>query len=82
MTATVTDLGVTSATSICSSLSSEACYGLQSDLCAQFGTATTTSTVFVFGTTKNAAARPTVGGMAAAGVMAGVVGLGIARQMV
>lgn len=77
---TAQNLGVASATSICSSLSSEACFGIASDSCAQFGTATTSGGSFVVGTT-NAAARPTVGCMAAAGVMAGV-GLGIARHMI
>ena len=36
---------------------------------------------FVVGTTKNAAARPTIGCMAAAGVMAGM-GLGLAGRMI
>jgi len=78
---TAQNLGVASATSICSSLSSEACFGIASDSCAQFGTATTTGGSFIVGGTTNAAARPTIGCMAAAGVMAGV-GLGIAGQMI
>jgi len=75
----VANVGIASATSICSSLSAQACYGIQSSNCAQFGTATTTGGGFVVAT--NAAARPTMGCMAAAGVLAGV-GLGIAGQIV
>lgn len=78
---TAQNLGVASATSICSSLSSEACYNISSDSCAVFGTATTTGGTFVVGTTSNPAARPTIGCFAAAGMMAGV-GLGIAGQLV
>ncbi|TVY81577.1 hypothetical protein LSUE1_G003404 [Lachnellula suecica] len=76
---TIQSLGAASATSICSSLSSEACYNIQSSNCAQFGDGSGGS--FVVSSTKNAAARQTVGCMAAAGMMAGV-GLGIAGQMV
>jgi hypothetical protein len=77
---TAQNLGEASATSICNSLSSEACFGIGSGSCAVFGTATTTGGSFIVGGTTNAAARPTVGCMAAAGMMAGF-GLGIARQM-
>lgn len=76
---TITALGAASATSICSSLSDQACSGLQTSNCAAYGTATTTGGGFVIAT--NAAARPTVGCLAAAGMMAGV-GLGIAGQFV
>jgi hypothetical protein len=76
---TVQNLGLASATSICSSLSSAACLNLQSSNCAQFGTETTTGGTFIVGATTNAAPRPTM--MAAAGMMAGV-GLGIAGQMI
>jgi len=72
---TATSLGLASATSICSSLSNQACYGLVTQNCPQFGTE------FIVSTTVNAAARPTVGCLAAAGMVAGV-GLGIAGQMV
>lgn len=78
---TAQNLGVASATSICSSLSAEACYNIGTGSCAIFGTATTTGGTFVVGTTSNPAARPTVGCMAAAGVMAGL-GLGIAGHLV
>ena len=78
---TAQNLGVASATSICSSLSAEACYNIGTDSCAIFGTATTTGGSFIVGATSNPAARPTVGSIAAAGVMAGV-GLGIAGQWV
>ncbi|KAL3420714.1 hypothetical protein PVAG01_07159 [Phlyctema vagabunda] len=76
-----TNLGFSSATSVCNSLSSEACQGLETSACAQYGTgagtATTTNSVFIVGT--NAAPKPTLGAMAAAaaGVVAGV-GFGFA----
>ena len=76
---TAANVGAASATSICSSLSSQACGGDYTSNCAQYGTATTTGGVFVVGT--NAAARPNMGNMAAAGVVAGV-GLGMMGQMV
>jgi hypothetical protein len=76
---TAQNLGAASASSICSSLSSVACNDIQSASCAVFGTATTTGGTFVVGST-NLAARPTVGYVAAAGVVAGV-GLGIAGQL-
>ncbi|KAK3310308.1 uncharacterized protein B0T15DRAFT_32653 [Chaetomium strumarium] len=71
-------VGVASATSICSSLSSAACSGLQASMCTLSGTS---ASGFYFGTESgNFAARPT----AAAGcaglvgaVAAGVAGLGI-----
>ena len=78
---TVQNLGSASATSICSSLSSEACYGIVSTNCAQFGTATTTGGSFIVATVTNFAARPTIGCLAAGGLVAGL-GLGIAGQMV
>ncbi|KAK6586286.1 hypothetical protein PZA11_001343 [Diplocarpon coronariae] len=81
-TPTIQNLGLASATSLCSSLSSVGCYNIVSTNCAQFGTGTEIS--FVTGTTDNGAARPTAavkGCYAAAGVMAGV-GLGIAGQLV
>jgi hypothetical protein len=76
---TAQNLGASSATSICSSLSQQACYGIVSENCAQFGQGTGGS--FVVSQTGNFAARPTVGCFAAAGIMAGV-GLGIAGQIV
>ncbi|GAB1311204.1 Gpi-anchored protein [Madurella fahalii] len=61
-----------SATSICNSLSSEACRGLQPTMCTLSGT---TAGGFVFGTeTGNAAARPTAAPAAAAAACAGLVG--------
>jgi hypothetical protein len=72
--ATAQNLGVASATSICSSLYNVGCYGIVPGNCATFGTGTVTS--FVVGTTAGAAARPTMGCF----VMAGL-GLGIAGQM-
>lgn len=66
---TAQNLGPASATSICSSLSSQACYNIQSANCAQFGGSAT----------GNYAARQTAGCMVA-GVMA--MGLGIAGQMI
>jgi hypothetical protein len=78
---TVQNLGSASATSICSSLSSEACYGIVSSNCAQFGTATTTGGGFIQATVTNFAARPTVGCLAAGGLVA-ALGLGIAGQMI
>lgn len=71
--ATTQNLGVASATSICSSLYNVGCYGIVPGNCATFGTGTATS--FIVGTT-GAAARPTMGCF----VMAGL-GLGIAGQM-
>ncbi|KAI9051013.1 hypothetical protein LZ554_005121 [Drepanopeziza brunnea f. sp. 'monogermtubi'] len=79
-TATVQSLGVASATSICSSLSSVGCYNIVSENCAQFGTGPQLGA----GATGNAAARqkPAVKGCyAVAGVVAGV-GLGIAGQVI
>jgi hypothetical protein len=72
--ATSINLGVASATSICSSLSSAACYGLIPQNCPQFGTA------FIVSTTTNGMPRQTVGCLGKV-VWAGV-GLGIAGQMV
>ncbi|KAK0115153.1 hypothetical protein ONS96_013619 [Cadophora gregata f. sp. sojae] len=77
-TPTIQSLGIASATSICSSLSSEGCYNIVSENCAQFGTGTEVN--FVPGTTVNVAARATAG-CYAVGVMAGV-GLGFAGQMI
>ena len=76
---TVQTLGLSSATSICNSLSYEACYGIVSANCAQFGTGTGGS--FIVSSTTNAVARQTVGCFAAAGIIAGM-GLGIAGQIV
>lgn len=76
---TIQSLGVASATSVCSSLSSAGCYGIVSANCAQFGSGT--GDAFIAGNTKNAAPRATAGCYVRAGVMAGV-GLGIAGQMV
>ncbi|KAH6678419.1 hypothetical protein B0J14DRAFT_534758 [Halenospora varia] len=79
---TVQNLGASSAQGICSSLSTVACFNLQSSNCAQFGTGTATGGgSFVTGTgTKNAAgARQT--GMGCMVMVAGV-GLGIAGQII
>jgi hypothetical protein len=76
---TAQNLGSASATSICSSLSAQACYNIQSSNCAQFGTGTGGS--FIISGSSGLAARATVGCFAAAGMMAGV-GLGIAGGMV
>ncbi|KAK4131977.1 hypothetical protein BT67DRAFT_451469 [Trichocladium antarcticum] len=74
-------VGAASATSICNSLSSEACSGLQPSMCTMSGT---TAAGFYFGTeSDNGAARPTVAAAAAAcaglvgAVVVGVAGLGI-----
>jgi hypothetical protein len=67
-------LGVASATSICSSLSSAACYGLVPQNCPQF------ETNFIVSTTTNGVPRQTLGCLNKV-VWAGV-GLGIAGQMV
>lgn len=77
VTPTVANVGIASATSICSSLSSEACYNIQSSNCAQFGTGTTTGGQFIVATNTNMGTRPT-GCYAAVGVVAG---LGIAGHM-
>lgn len=73
------NLGPTSASSICSSLSSVACRNLQVGLCTNVGIATGG---FFFGT-GNAGARPTpcVGLAAGMAVAAGVAGLGFAHVM-
>lgn len=76
---TAQNLGPASATSVCSSLSRQACYGIVSENCAQFGQGTGGS--FVVNPTGNPAARQTLGCFATAGMMAGV-GLGIAGQMI
>ncbi|CZT41857.1 uncharacterized protein RSE6_01658 [Rhynchosporium secalis] len=78
-TPTMQNVGVASATSICSSLSAQGCYQIQSDNCAQFGTGTENG--FQAGITPgNGAARPrATGGCVAVGVMA--AGLGMGMQM-
>jgi hypothetical protein len=68
---TAQNLGEASATSICSSLSQQACYGIVSENCAQFGQGT--GGTFVVSPTGNHAARPTVGCFAAAGLVAGAI---------
>lgn len=68
--ATAMNLGLTSATSICSSLSKVACYGLITQNCAQYETA------FVVSTTRNGAPRQTAACFARV-AWAGV-GLGLA----
>ncbi|EKD15918.1 uncharacterized protein L3040_003225 [Drepanopeziza brunnea f. sp. 'multigermtubi'] len=79
-TATVQNLGLPSATSICSSLSSVGCYNIVSENCAQFGTGPQLGP----GATGNAAARqkPAAKGCYAVAGMVAVVGLGIAGQMI
>jgi hypothetical protein len=64
------NLGTASATSICSSLSSAACYNLQSTNCAQFASG------FVVATSAGMGARQTMGAMERMGVFAGL-GLGV-----
>lgn len=65
------NLGVASATSICSSLSAAACYNIQSSNCAQFGT-----TGFVVATSTGEGPRQTMGVMEGMGLLAGM-GLGM-----
>jgi hypothetical protein len=65
-----------SATSICSSLSSAACGGLQTGLCGNAGV-TTGGFYIGTGTGNAAAARPTGCKMGMMGVVAAGVGLGI-----
>jgi hypothetical protein len=72
------NLGVASATSICSSLSTAACFNLQSADCAQFGSGTSSGQFIVATGTNAAGAMITVGPMLA---VAGL-GLGIMGQMV
>lgn len=68
-------MATASATSICSSLSSVACLGLQSAMCSNSGV---TSGGFYFGTgTGNAAPRVTGMGMGRGLVGVGVVGVGL-----
>lgn len=70
-------VGLASATSICSSLSSEACHGLRQEFCSNRGKSTEG---FYVGTgAANVAARPTgaCNGMGFAGVVAAGVGLGV-----
>lgn len=76
-------LGSASATSICSSLSSEACGGLSGDMCTNGGKS---EGGFYIGTgAENAAARPTGAchglGLRAAGVVAAGVGLGVVNGL-
>lgn len=68
--ATAMNLGLTSATSICSSLSKVACYGLITQNCAQFETA------FVVSATRNGVPRQTAAACFAKVAWAGV-GLGL-----
>ena len=75
---TLTNVGSASATSICSSLSSVGCYNIQSGNCAQFGSGTASGGTFIVADSTGAAARPTMGCFAAAGVVAG---LGFAGHM-
>ncbi|KAE8443335.1 hypothetical protein EG329_001978 [Mollisiaceae sp. DMI_Dod_QoI] len=76
--ATAQNLGVTSATSICSSLYSVGCYGVVPSNCNQFGTGTATG--FTVTPAAGVAPRPTMGCFATAGIVAGL-GIGIAGQM-
>ena len=80
---TAQNLGVASATSICSSLSQAACYTLKESNCAQFGSGTATGGGdFVVGSTANVAGpRQTMGCMAKMGALAGL-GMGVVGQMV
>jgi len=75
---TLANVGIASATSICSSLSSVGCYNIQSGNCAQFGSGTASGGTFVVADSTGGGARPTMGCIAAAGVMAG---LGFAGRM-
>ncbi|KAI1004289.1 hypothetical protein K3495_g3921 [Podosphaera aphanis] len=76
---TVQDLGVTRATDICSSLSSQACYGIARSDCNEFTAGFVVSTGTIVGG-QNAVAKPTVGAFATAGIMAGM-GLGLMGQI-
>ena len=74
--ATAQNLAPAQATSICQSLSSQACHGLTNEAqCAQFGGGS-----FVVGPTRNVAARATAAAGCVAGMVAGL-GIGIAGQM-
>ncbi|POS87124.1 hypothetical protein EPUL_000718 [Erysiphe pulchra] len=72
---TAHNLGASSATMICSSLSLRACYDIKTSDCNQFGGAFATSTA------ANAVARPTMGCLVPAGIIA-AMGWEIARQVV
>ncbi len=78
---TAQNLGSADAVAVCSSLSSEACGGIQSASCAVYGTATTAGGTFFVGGTSNPGCRQTMGAVAKVGMVAGV-GLGIAGQLV
>lgn len=79
---TAQNLGVAQATSICQSLSAQACHGLtDNSQCVQFGVGNGNGGTFVVSATGNAGARATAAVGCIAGVVAGV-GLGIAGQMV
>ncbi|CCU74578.1 hypothetical protein BGHDH14_bgh03043 [Blumeria hordei DH14] len=75
MSPTAQNLGLSSATSICSSLSSKACYGIVSTNCNQFGQD------HMAPTAANNVARQTMGAFATAGIIAGF-GFGVAGQIV
>lgn len=69
-------LGAAAVSSVCGSLSRAACFGLQSSVCSQSGTAGGTG--FYVGT-QNAAARPTA--PPCAGVVVGAVAAGVGIGM-
>ncbi|RKF79586.1 hypothetical protein GcM3_054008 [Golovinomyces cichoracearum] len=72
---TAQPLDVSSASKICSSLSSQACHGIERSDCENLVTS------FAFATVANALARPTMGPLATAGMVAGV-GWEVVRQMI
>lgn len=72
---TAHNLGASSATRICSSLSLRACYDIQTSDCNQFGG------TFATPTAVNAMARATMGCLVPAGIL-GAMGWEIARQVV
>lgn len=75
------DLGLASATSICGSLSSEACLGIQRTQCEEFGGEATTTIGFVVGTSGGGRCGGGGGLAAAVVVVAAGVGLGLVGQM-
>ncbi|KAI5862681.1 hypothetical protein GGS23DRAFT_87754 [Durotheca rogersii] len=74
--ATNAALPAPTATSVCSSLSSRACYGLQSSQCA----AVASASGFIIGDGDNGAPRPTAAAAAAACVAGVVAGVGLVAR--
>lgn len=75
-----TGTAVSSASSVCSSLSQVGCFGIQSTVCAQFGTVAQTTGAGVTGFVQAAGAGPRCTGVAyvvAAAAGVGMLGLGV-----